>query len=389
MAHGGHGKRREAGKPARSGNKGLAVQQSDKKNQKKSKMASIKNQMRSIRRLLQKNLSAEMKDAQQKHLEDLKRQAEQNQRAELERKMSLRYRRVKFFERRKIERAIKRLEKLQEAGSDDLESAAMTHKLTITEQLAQLKEDLEYVRFFPKTEKYVSLLLGHDDEEVIAKRSKLREQIKANLAAAAAAGVEPEEMEIDEDQAMEVIDDDFFLAGSSSDDAEADDKRTLTSSKPGAFKDHTAKKLPASSSRCSLGQKHHQQHQRPLKSPSSSQLRNQRPQSTGSKYKNKGSQFCDERHQSQIGSNKNKKQKTTMNPPPLSPSPSYSRSQPASNNTFKIASCVLPSNNNTGLSNAPSSRINSDIVKVLPVDSSNMDVQKKRRRKHRPKKKKS
>ena len=43
-------------------------------------------------------------------------------------------------------------------------------------------------QFFPKTEKYISLYMGKDDPEVKLKREQLRERIKANLLAAAAAG---------------------------------------------------------------------------------------------------------------------------------------------------------------------------------------------------------
>lgn len=42
-------------------------------------------------------LPAEVKEAQQKRLEELKLQSDSHVRAELERKMALRYRRVKFF----------------------------------------------------------------------------------------------------------------------------------------------------------------------------------------------------------------------------------------------------------------------------------------------------
>jgi hypothetical protein len=48
------------------------------------------------------------------------------------------------------------------------------------------------MQFFPKTEKYVSLFMGSEDEQVVAKRNDLRERIKANLLAAAAAGVDLE-----------------------------------------------------------------------------------------------------------------------------------------------------------------------------------------------------
>jgi hypothetical protein len=42
-------------------------------------------------------LPAEVKDAQQKKLEELKQQSDVHSRSELERKMALRYRKVKFF----------------------------------------------------------------------------------------------------------------------------------------------------------------------------------------------------------------------------------------------------------------------------------------------------
>jgi predicted Zn-dependent peptidase len=86
-------------------------------------------------------LPAEVKDAQQKKLEELKQQSDVHFRIELERKMALRYRKVKFFERRKIERRIRRLEKQQRTSDDNPQRLA-----DIAEQLTQLKEDLEYVR---------------------------------------------------------------------------------------------------------------------------------------------------------------------------------------------------------------------------------------------------
>lgn len=44
------------------------------------------------------------------------------------------------------------------------------------------------MQFFPKTEKYVALFTGSDDSDMVDRRKKLREQIKANLIAAAASG---------------------------------------------------------------------------------------------------------------------------------------------------------------------------------------------------------
>jgi hypothetical protein len=81
------------------------------------------------------------------------------------------------------------------------------------------------MQFFPKTEKYVSLFMGSEDEQVVAKRNDLRERIKANLLAAAAAGVDLEETG-SEDEAVDLSEDDFFMGGSSSDDVDADDEWT-------------------------------------------------------------------------------------------------------------------------------------------------------------------
>ncbi|MCO5578295.1 hypothetical protein L7F22_032135 [Adiantum nelumboides] len=147
MAHGGSQKHRVAGKPVRNGgngSKGLGVKRSVGKNKVKKK-PSVKNQIRAVERLLKKNLPTEVQDVQRKRLEDLKNQAEDHQRAELERKMALRYHKVKFFERRKIERRIKQLEKLLE-GTDATEAAAMKLDPDLNKQLVQLKEDLEYAR---------------------------------------------------------------------------------------------------------------------------------------------------------------------------------------------------------------------------------------------------
>ncbi|KAL9813047.1 putative rRNA-processing protein Efg1 [Arabidopsis thaliana] len=144
MAHGGYAKRRDsepkqtAGSSRRS--KVLRVEK------KKPKTVSIKNQMRSVERFLRKRVSS-------RKVGRLKKQQDAHARLAVERKIFFRNRKIKFFERRKIERSIRRLEKLQRTSS------AHVGDVDIAEQLSKLKEDLEYVRFFPKNEKYVSLLL--------------------------------------------------------------------------------------------------------------------------------------------------------------------------------------------------------------------------------------
>ncbi|GAV69590.1 DUF2361 domain-containing protein [Cephalotus follicularis] len=215
MAHGGYGKRRVAErKPVNRRSKGVCGVE------KKPKFVSLKNQIRSIERMLRKDLPPEIREAQGKKLDDLKKQQEIHTRLAVERTIFLRDRKIKFFERRKVERRIRRLEKLQRASTGQM------HDTQSAEQLAKLKEDLEYVRFFPKTEKYVSLFSGGDSSDMVDQRNKLRKQIKANLVAAAASGKDLEETGSEDDGLLDMSEDDFFLMGSSSEEGDADDELT-------------------------------------------------------------------------------------------------------------------------------------------------------------------
>ncbi|KAL7081175.1 hypothetical protein ACP275_14G022800 [Erythranthe tilingii] len=222
MGHSGYGKRSAAAaerkKPAGQRRpKSLAVDKKSKAN--KPKSVSLKNQIRSTERMLRKDLPPEVKEAQEKKLEDLKKQQEIHNRLALERILFIRDRKIKFFERRKIERRIRRLEKQQRTST-----VVHSQETEIANQLSKLKEDLEYVKFFPKTETYVSLFMGGDEAEIVDKRNRLRTQIKANLIAAAASGKDLEETGSEDDGLLDASEDDFFLNGSSSDDADADDE---------------------------------------------------------------------------------------------------------------------------------------------------------------------
>ncbi|KAK4258070.1 hypothetical protein QN277_007575 [Acacia crassicarpa] len=211
MAHGGYSKRRV--KPANRRSKGLGMA-------KKPKAISLKNQIRSTERMLRKNLPPEVRQAQEEKLAGLKKQQEIHTRLAAERKIFLRGRKIKFFERRKIERRIRRLEKLQRTSSAQAESAE------VAEQLSKLKEDLKYVMYFPKTEKYVPLFSGGDNSQTVDNRNRLRKQIEARLIAAAESGKDLEETGSEDDGLLDLSEDDFFLGGSSSDEAEADDEWT-------------------------------------------------------------------------------------------------------------------------------------------------------------------
>ena len=170
--------------------------------------------------LRKQNLPAEGREAQQQKLDALKKQQEIHTRLAAERKIFLRDRKIKFFERRKIERRIRRLEKLQRAASHQIQASEASV------QLSKLKKDLQYVMYFPKTEKYVPLFTGGDDSEIVDRRNGLRKQIEDRLIAAAASGKDLEETGSEDDGLLDLSEDDFFLAGSSSDEADADDEWT-------------------------------------------------------------------------------------------------------------------------------------------------------------------
>ncbi|EMS63235.1 hypothetical protein TRIUR3_13608 [Triticum urartu] len=164
------------------------------------------------------DLPNDMRVAQEKKLEELKKRQENQTQEAMQRTIQLRDRKIKFFERRKIERMIRRLDKQQRLNADEASN-----------KLATLREDLEYVRFFPKEEKYFPLFTGGNTPDIVEKRNTWRKQIKENLIAAAANGKDLEETASDDDT-LDVSEDDFFMSGSSSDE-EADDELTDKSTK--------------------------------------------------------------------------------------------------------------------------------------------------------------
>jgi len=131
-------------------------------------------------RMLNKpNLPEEIKEAKSKELAVMKRQLKDKRKTTfLSQKIDLKYRKIKFFEKRKIIRKLTqaetKLKKLQQ-GEDIGES------LEDVETYKQLvKDDLNYVNFYPKGEKYISLFPNKekDDEKAIAKREEMRATVK-------------------------------------------------------------------------------------------------------------------------------------------------------------------------------------------------------------------
>lgn len=103
------------------------------------KRPSVKNQIRSVERMLKREgLPAKLREEKERELERLRDQGKENKRVEREKKLSTRYHKVKFFERVKITRRMEQLEKKADKTRAE------------EDELAGLKEDLEYVMNFPR-----------------------------------------------------------------------------------------------------------------------------------------------------------------------------------------------------------------------------------------------
>ena len=171
--------------------------------------------MRNIERLLKREgLPEKLRLEKQRELEKLEVIFKENKQSELERKMAVKYHKVKFFERVKITRAIEKLEKANpvEAKRPD----------AVTKNIESLRDDLHYVTNFPKGYKYVSVLKGDaDDDAIRRKREKLRQIIKergladAALAEANEGGTDAAAAVVKAAGEKEKEKDDFFMESDS------------------------------------------------------------------------------------------------------------------------------------------------------------------------------
>ncbi|KAK9806955.1 hypothetical protein WJX72_008651 [[Myrmecia] bisecta] len=164
--------------------KGLAGAKPGVGSKKKGKLTSLKNQIRSTERFLKKEgLERKVRVRVEADLQRLKDTQEEHQRADKERRYAVRYHKVRFFERVKLERRIKQVEaKLaQQQALGQAEEADANTAL-----LAQLRDNLQYVLHFPKGEKYVSILKDSNNSVsqalLVSERTRLRALVHSSLA---------------------------------------------------------------------------------------------------------------------------------------------------------------------------------------------------------------
>lgn len=213
------GKRQGGERSGTSYSQRRGVQHAVQKDGPKGKQASVKNQIRSVSRQIKKGgLDPGAVTALEQRLEILNRTLDGNKLSEKTRKNAVRYHKVRFFERVKLERRIQKLEHESKYDSSASEVAARTA------QLAQLRDDLQYVLHFPKEEKYVSIIQKLEDPEaaaaVVAQLTRLKAIVHSRLRDAAlladadegASLPQPAATDMQAAQMSGDEQDDFFLA---------------------------------------------------------------------------------------------------------------------------------------------------------------------------------
>ncbi|CAG9460189.1 unnamed protein product [Pedinophyceae sp. YPF-701] len=139
------------------------------------KQRSIKNQIRGLQRLLAKgHLEKKAQKKVEAHLEALLMSQQRHEKAEREREMAVKYHKVKFFERVKVERRIKKITKELESltqGSSEAKDAS--------KRLKRAKSDLTYILHFPAGKPYISIIKEPADEKEREKREDLRREALA------------------------------------------------------------------------------------------------------------------------------------------------------------------------------------------------------------------
>ncbi|EJT97003.1 hypothetical protein DACRYDRAFT_112332 [Dacryopinax primogenitus] len=141
-------------------------------------ISKLKSSLRQVKRLLLKpNLDAALKRDTQRRAHALDQELQTALKGQREREMVQRYRMVRFFERRKVERALGRAERelgeldgrgMGEAGKEGKE------RRRLEKEVRERRVDLGYIIHYPKSKKYVSLL-----KETTAEASKEREEVRA------------------------------------------------------------------------------------------------------------------------------------------------------------------------------------------------------------------
>ncbi|KAK3277171.1 hypothetical protein CYMTET_14799 [Cymbomonas tetramitiformis] len=171
------------------------------------KKGTLAKQMRDITRLLKRDIPNGMRIAKEAEMQELQKQVALKNKSKIEQKYERRYKHVKFFEWRKVDRALRQLAKKEENG----ETVTAEQKA----RKAQLEKDLDYITNYPKDEKYIALFAkGTDSSESCEKeRTRIRGKIKKEVAAGALLSEENEGLTGTKQKKASVAEGDKGVAG--------------------------------------------------------------------------------------------------------------------------------------------------------------------------------
>ncbi|ETW01171.1 hypothetical protein H310_06770 [Aphanomyces invadans] len=119
----------------------------------KKKNPSLKNKIRNLERFLKKDtLPDDVRRAKEEELKELQKQTEGKQEEDRSREITLKFKKVRFFDRRRLMRLLKKLKRQLDAPA-----SSESDKDELEKQFEQAKEDMMYVYYYPKGERYINL----------------------------------------------------------------------------------------------------------------------------------------------------------------------------------------------------------------------------------------
>ncbi|KAK9723051.1 18S rRNA maturation protein [Basidiobolus ranarum] len=139
----------------------------------------LKKKLRDTQRLLKKDkLGADVRVNAERKLKAIQLQLDELQLTEKEKKLTTKYRMIKFFERQKVTRKIKQCEK--KLSEEDLKTK---ERKAIEKELKEHQVNLNYILHYPRLDKYISLFPKEngDDPEVVKRREEIREKIRSMM----------------------------------------------------------------------------------------------------------------------------------------------------------------------------------------------------------------
>ena len=184
------------------------------------KKRSFKDQIRGVQRYLKRDdLSAEARATNEKKLKQLQLLQKNRIRTDKEKKISKQYHGIKFFEKKKVLRKQKRLQKRL---TENAKTLSEKEKYEIQTELKQAENQLIYITHFPKGRKYVALFPNKNRDDASLKKLRKTLMKEALSIAAKVATKEKQNEKVDysddedmnKDNALEEQDDFFTTATS-------------------------------------------------------------------------------------------------------------------------------------------------------------------------------